>query len=62
MYSVPPGTKGVLVDEIALVGAESGILAGDMILAIEGVATPDLNAFTEATRKVKNRRRARATE
>lgn len=58
MYNVPAGTSGVLVDEIALVAAESGILAGDVVLAVEGVATPDLLAFTEATRSVKDRKQA----
>jgi hypothetical protein len=57
-YNVPFDTKGVLVDEISLEGAESGILAGDMILAIDGISTPDLLTFTEATRRVKNKNRA----
>ncbi|MBF0503615.1 MAG: magnetochrome domain-containing protein [Candidatus Omnitrophica bacterium] len=57
-YGIPPDTKGLLVDEIALESAESGILAGDMVVAVDGFATPDLLAFTEATRRVKNRHKA----
>jgi len=30
-----------------------------MVIAVEGVAAPDLAAFTEATRRVKNRRKAK---
>jgi hypothetical protein len=58
-YRVPPDTKGLLVDEISLESAESGILAGDMVVAVDGKATPDLVAFTEATRRVKNRTKAK---
>ncbi|MBF0386929.1 MAG: magnetochrome domain-containing protein [Candidatus Omnitrophica bacterium] len=57
-YKIPPHQKGLLVDEISLESAESGILAGDMVVAVENYATPDLVAFTEATRRVKNRRKA----
>ncbi|MBF0531965.1 MAG: magnetochrome domain-containing protein [Candidatus Omnitrophica bacterium] len=60
-YKVPPDTKGLLVDEICLESAESGILAGDMVVGVDGVATPDLVAFTEATRRVKNRDSAKIT-
>ncbi|MBF0252845.1 MAG: magnetochrome domain-containing protein [Candidatus Omnitrophica bacterium] len=55
---IDPKTKGLLVDEISLEAAESGLLAGDMIQAINGRATPDLIAFTEATRRVKNKKKA----
>lgn len=54
-YGIPPNTKGLLVDEITLEAAESGLLAGDVVLAVDGVATPDLIAFTKATRRVRNR-------
>ncbi|MBF0571463.1 MAG: magnetochrome domain-containing protein [Candidatus Omnitrophica bacterium] len=57
-YKIPPDTKGLLVDEISLESAESGILAGDMVVAVDDFATPDLAAFTEATRRVKNRHKA----
>ncbi len=57
-YQVPVDSKGLLVDEISLEAAESGILAGDVVLAVNGIATPDIAAFTEATRRVKNRYKA----
>lgn len=57
-YKIPPGTKGVLVDEVSLEAAESWLLAGDMIQSIDGFATPDLQAFSEATRRVKNKNSA----
>ncbi|MBF0569187.1 MAG: magnetochrome domain-containing protein [Candidatus Omnitrophica bacterium] len=57
-YKVPPDTKGLLIDEICLEAAESGVLAGDMVVGVNGYATPDLVAFTEATRRVKNRHQA----
>lgn len=58
-YQVGLDTKGLLVDEICLEAAESGVLAGDMIMAVDGLATPDLTAFTEATRRVKNKYKAK---
>lgn len=57
-YLIPAGETGVLVDEVTLEAAESGILAGDMVQAINGVATPDLRAFFVATQKVRDERRA----
>jgi hypothetical protein len=60
-YGVPAGESGVLVDEITLEGAESGILAGDVIHAIEKCPTPDLKAFFLATQHVRDREQARIT-
>ena len=50
-YQIPKGETGVLVDEITLEAAESGILAGDMVQSISGSPTPDLKAFFEATQR-----------
>lgn len=58
-YQVRPDTKGLLIDEVCLEAAECGTLAGDMVVAIDKVATPDLVAFTEATRRVKNNFKAK---
>ena len=58
-YQVPKGAPGVLVDEITLEAAESGILAGDMVEAIDGRATSDLRAFFLATLTVQEQERAR---
>lgn len=58
-FNIAPDTKGILVDEVSLEAAESGVLAGDMVVAVDGFATPDLYAFTEATRRVRNRTQAK---
>jgi len=52
LYKVPPGEQGVLVDEITLEGAESGLLAGDLIQRVAGRPTADLRAFFLATQEV----------
>ena len=57
-YLVPENTEGLLVDEVSLESAECGFLAGDMVEAVDGVKTPDLLAFTEATRLVQTRESA----
>jgi len=57
-YQIPPRETGILVDEITLEAAESGILAGDMVQSIEGRPTPDLRAFFLATQRVQNQARA----
>ncbi|MHC4695783.1 MAG: magnetochrome domain-containing protein [Planctomycetota bacterium] len=57
-YRIPKGESGVLVDEITLEGAESGILAGDMIHSIDGRPTSDLRAFFLATQHVQEAERA----
>ena len=58
-YGVPKGETGVLVDEITLEAAESGILAGDMVRSIDGRPTPDLRAFFLATQRVRDKGQAR---
>ena len=58
-FNIAPDTKGILVDEISLESAESGVLAGDMVVAVDDFATPDIYAFTEATRRVRNRTSAK---
>ena len=52
---IPWGTMGVLVDEVSLEAAEAGVLAGDLVQAIDGFQTPDLQAFGEASRRVRNK-------
>jgi serine protease Do len=56
-YQVPKGETGVLVDEITLESAESGILAGDIVQSINGFPTPDLEAFFRATQRVQEKER-----
>jgi ferredoxin len=58
-YGVPEGETGVLVDEITLEAAESGILAGDMVQSVGGSPTPDLKGFFLATQRVREERQAR---
>ncbi len=41
----------MLVDEITLEAAESGILAGDMVQSIGGFPTPDLETFFTVTQR-----------
>jgi len=50
--SVPENVSGVLVDEVTLVAAESGLLAGDVITAVDGVKVISLQSFKEATAHV----------
>lgn len=57
-YGVPNGEAGVLVDEITLEAAESGILAGDMVQSVGGRHTPDLKAFFIATQLVRESTKA----
>ncbi|MHC4338015.1 MAG: hypothetical protein ACYSTG_08745, partial [Planctomycetota bacterium] len=57
-YQIPKGQTGVLVDEVTLEAAESGILAGDMVQSIRGFSTSDLEAFFLATQRVQEEERA----
>ncbi|MHC4544793.1 MAG: trypsin-like peptidase domain-containing protein [Planctomycetota bacterium] len=57
-YQVSKGETGVLVDEVTLEAAESGILAGDMVQSIGRFPTPDLEAFFQATQRVREKERA----
>ena len=52
-FQISPQEKGILVDEITLESAESGILAGDMVQSINGLAFADLKGFFSATQKVR---------
>jgi S1-C subfamily serine protease len=57
-YQVSNGEPGVLVDEVTLESAESGILAGDMVQSIGRFTTPDLKSFFRATQRVKEQEQA----
>jgi serine protease Do len=57
-YQIPKGQTGVLVDEVTLEAAESGVLAGDMVQSIGRFPTPDLEAFFQATQRVREKERA----
>jgi hypothetical protein len=60
-YGIPNGEAGILVDEITLESAESGILAGDMVQSVDGRPTPDLRAFFLTTQRVQEQERASMT-
>jgi hypothetical protein len=57
-YRIPANVSGVIVDEITLESAESGILAGDVITSIEDRKTPDLGEFFRATLAVSAEKQA----
>ncbi|MBW7995931.1 MAG: hypothetical protein FVQ81_05025 [Candidatus Glassbacteria bacterium] len=72
MYNLPAGVSGLLVDEVTLEAAESGLLAGDVLQSINNIPVANLRDFELATRKVellptatlgvlRNRRRATIT-
>ena len=49
---LPPGTRGVLVNDVEGPPATSvGFQAGDVILSVNNAATPDIKSFVNATRK-----------
>jgi S1-C subfamily serine protease len=48
-FGIPLGTQGLVVSEAEAAGAVAGLKAGDVITAVNGVATPDLTAFFQAT-------------
>lgn len=58
IYRISPDVAGVLVDEITLEAAESGILAGDIIISIQGRATPNLEEVLHVTQAVSEREKA----
>jgi hypothetical protein len=52
--NIPKNIVGVLVDEVTLLSAETGLLAGDVIASIDSYKVSDLKSFREATRPVAN--------
>ncbi len=55
---IPSTISGVLIDEVTLLAAEVGLMAGDVITAINGYAVQDLNSFKLATKQVANSQQA----
>jgi len=58
---IPPNVKGVLVDEVTLLSAEQGLLAGDIIVSIDGQNTEDLYQFLAASKRVKSSKKVAIT-
>ncbi|HIJ95512.1 MAG TPA: PDZ domain-containing protein [Desulfuromonadales bacterium] len=50
--NIPPDVNGVFVDEVTLIAADSGLLAGDVITEVNGVHVNDLRSFKYATNLV----------
>lgn len=51
--AIPSNVSGVLVDEVTLLSAAQGLLAGDVVVGIAGRDTGNLDQFLEASKKVK---------
>lgn len=58
IYKIPDNVTGVIVDEVTLESAESGILAGDVVAAINGWRTGNLSEFFQATMRVSGEKKA----
>ena len=54
----PEGLEGILVGEVSLAAGRSGLLGGDVIVAVEGQPVSTLEAFQEASRTVADRTQA----
>jgi len=59
--NIPPNISGVFVDEVTLVAADSGLLAGDVITAVNGNQVSDLKTFKNATKHVALANQAQVT-
>jgi hypothetical protein len=57
----PVGLQGVLLGEVTLNGANSGFLAGDVIIRVEDMPITTVEEFQEASRMVQNRTEAKLT-
>ncbi|MEI8395115.1 MAG: magnetosome magnetite formation protein MamP [Rhodospirillaceae bacterium] len=54
----PQGLAGLLVGEVSLEAGRSGLLGGDVIVAVEGQPITSLESFQDATRLIADRTRA----
>ncbi len=52
--NIPDNVPGVLIDEVTLLAADSGLLAGDVITGINNHKIQDLESFKLATKQVAN--------
>ena len=59
--NIPSNVTGVFVDEVTLVAADSGLLAGDVITAVNGSQVTDLRSFKNATKQVALANQAQVT-
>jgi membrane-associated protease RseP (regulator of RpoE activity) len=58
---MPANMVGVLIDEVTLKSAEAGLLAGDVLVAVNNQPVLTLEDFVQATKRVKNRDQAVVT-
>jgi len=49
-YAVPEGTQGLVIAEAEAQAAVVGLKAGDVVVAINGMPTPQMTAFFQATK------------
>lgn len=56
--SIPPDVAGVLIDEVTLLSAEAGLVAGDVITAVNDKKITDLKSFWQATKDLGQSNRA----
>lgn len=57
----PRGMRGVIINEVTLNSALSGMLGGDIIVAIKDMPVTDLESYVAASRLVKDLRHAAVT-
>jgi len=50
--NIPVDISGILIDEVTLLSAEVGLLAGDVITGLNGQPVQDLRSFRHATKQV----------
>ena len=55
---IPLNEKGVLIDEVTLAAADSGLMARDIVKSINGSKITNLDEFYIATKRLKNQKRA----
>ena len=53
-YKLPAGVTGLLVDEVTLEAAESGLLAGDVLQSINNIPIKTLGDFAQETRRIES--------
>lgn len=53
---LPDELSGVVLDDVSLPADLQGFVAGDLIVAVDGVPTPDLLSFVRGTERVRDRR------
>jgi hypothetical protein len=58
MLGLPPDAQGVVIDDVTLPADLQGFQAGDLVVSVGQVPTPDLVSFIQASDRVRDRRRA----